>query len=448
MSNTPPQPEVSADAALVNADAERNLLGAVLLAPDLYLELADLVSDADFYVHRHRWLWQIIGELLDAKTGVDVLTIEDALKRRNQLDGFGGRDYLIQLMTGTVSTGHAESYARIVAEMATRRRMVEAGSSVARAAYDLDTPLEEAMDTAESAVLDVAATSNALQREAVPVADVAAQIYDNIAAAFNANDPRPPGLPTSFFDLDKLLGGLRPADLLILAARPGKGKTSLLAAFADAIAVEQHKRVALFSIEMDREILVKRIISRRSRIPLKRVRDETIKDADWGPFTTAIDDISAAPLVIDDSPILTPARLRTQCRRIKMQGGLDLVMIDYLQLMTGGRRFNNRQEEVTYISRQLKVLARELHVPVLAAAQLSRAVEQRQDKRPVMSDLRESGAIEQDADVIMFLHAAEQRNVTQLIVDKHRNGPTGMIDLIFQKERSTFENAVRREVKL
>jgi len=434
-----------------NVEAERGLLGSVLIMPDLFYELADLVRADDFYIHRHRWLWEVIGDLLDEKKAVDPLTITDALQRRNQLDDFGGGAYVAQLMTSTASALHAESYARIVAEMAARRRLLEAANAVARAAYDLDMSLDEVLSTAESSVLDVAVTSNTMQRDAIPAGDIASEIYDSIAAASQEKDPRPPGLATGFIDFDELLGGLRPADLLVLAARPGKGKTSFLVALADYIAIELKKRVAVFSVEMDAEILVKRLISRRSHIPLKRIRDERLQDTDWAPFTAAVEAISnESSLLIDDTPGLLATRLRTQCRRIKAKGGLDLVIIDYLQLMSAGwsKRFSNRQEEVTYISRQLKILARELRVPVLAAAQLSRAVEQRQDKKPILSDLRESGAIEQDSDIVMFLHSPELQGVTQLIVAKHRNGPTGVIDLIFQKERSTFENAVRRTVKL
>lgn len=423
-----------------NREAEEGLLGSILIYPDAFYEVADLLEADDFYIHRHRWVWSAFASLIEKRASIDYLTITNELDRQDHLGDVGGAAYITQIISNTPSALHAVEYAKIVAEMATRRRMLEAANLVAKTAYDTGTPLEDSLNTAEGAIFNVAVTAKSIQRDLLPSSHFISQLYDDVT---QSNKEKHPGIPTALIDLDKLLGGLRQSDLLVLAGRPGMGKTSLLLTLAANIAVETQKHTALFSLEMDGFVLHERLASQVGDIPLQHIRDHRMEDEDWAPFAHAVESISAAPLFVDDSPVLTPARLRTQCRRLAMEHGLDLVIIDYLQLMSGGQRFENRTQEVTYISRQLKILARELRVPVLASAQLSRAVERRQDKRPTLADLRESGAIEQDSDIVMFLYRDQNAEVTKLAVEKHRNGPTGIIDLVFRSEYTTFVNTAQ-----
>jgi replicative DNA helicase len=412
------------------------VLGSILIYPDAYLQVASFLKGEDFYIHRHRWIWEAISQMHEEGTPIDYLTIIDALDRSGKLEEIGGSAYLTALINTVPSSLHAETYGQIVTEMAVRRRMLAAANQIARSAYQLDQPLDESLDQAESAVFDV--SSQTLDRDFKPVASVVSDVYDDVTQPTSSVV----GISTGFVDLEKLLGGLRKSDFIVLAGRPGMGKTSLLLSILRYASVNLHKHAALFSLEMDNENVVHRLLSQLSEIPLRRIRDRKLRDEDWDPFVQSNQTLGGAPLYLDDTPVLTPPKLRTQCRRLALEHQLDLVVVDYLQLMSGGGRFDNRTHEVSHISRQLKILARELQVPVLVSAQLSRAVEQRQDKRPTLADLRESGAIEQDSDIVMFLYRDEHAGVTKLAVEKHRNGPTGIVDLVFRGAYTRFENAV------
>jgi replicative DNA helicase len=418
-----------------NREAEEGLLGSILIYPDAYLQVATFLNSEDFYIHRHRWIWEAIAHLHENRIPVDFLTVIDALDRAGKLGEVGGPAYLTALTNAVPSSLHAEAYGRIVAEMAVRRRMLEAANQIARAAYELEQPLNESLNQAEGAIFEVARQS--LDRDLTPVVTIVSEVYDEVAHP----SAKTMGISTGLIDLEKLLGGLRKSDFIVLAGRPGMGKTSLLLSILKHATVKLHKHAALFSLEMDNENVVQRLLSQLSEIPLSRIRDHKLREQDWVPFTQANEILGGVPLFLDDTPILTPTRLRTQCRRLALDQHLDLVVVDYLQLMSGGSRFDNRTQEVSHISRQLKILARELQVPMLVSAQLSRAVEQRQDKRPTLADLRESGAIEQDSDIVMFLYRDETAGVTKLAVEKHRNGPTGIIDLVFRGAYTQFENA-------
>ena len=330
--------------------------------------------------------------------------------------------------------------------------MLEAANKIAKLAYEQDTNLDSVMDEAEKAVFGV--SERRLTRDLQPIQETLSDYYDRISdLALRPDEIH--GVPTGFIDLDKLLSGLQPSDLIIVAGRPGMGKTGLALSIAKNAAQTHKQHVAIFSLEMSNEQLVQRLISQETGIDSQRLRTGKLDDPEWPLFTHAIEVLSDTRIFLDDTPAITPLQLRTKCRRLHMEFRLDLIIVDYLQLMGGDRRIDNRVQEVSFISRNLKILARELNVPVLAAAQLSRAVEQRSDKRPVLSDLRESGSLEQDADIVMFIYRPEvyendptKENLAEIMVAKHRNGPVGNVQLIFRKNLAKFENAATRHLDL
>lgn len=420
-------------------EAEEALLGSVIINPDAYWELTDLITAEDFYLHRHRWIWESFTRLAARRTPIDFLILTEDLDTAGHLAEVGGAAYLTTLLTRTPTSLHAVAYAEIVRATAIRRRLLSAANEIAKAAFQEDQDLSETLNTAERAILAVAARAS--DRDLVPAADIVARVFDYVSAGAAAR-----GLSTGFSALDEILAaGLRPSDLAVVAGRPGMGKTGFLLSLARHAALEPGRRVALFSLEMDADSVLMRLLAHQSQVDFERIRAPSLRPEDWPPFTTAAEILAASGLFVDDTALLTPTQLRTRCRRLHAAGGLHLVLIDYLQLMSGGGRFDNRAHEVAHISRQLKLIARELSVPVLAAAQLSRSVEQRNDKMPQLSDLRESGAIEQDADIVMFLYRdAETPNLTRLRIAKQRNGPTGEIELLFRNRLTKFENAERR----
>jgi replicative DNA helicase len=337
---------------------------------------------------------------------------------------------------------HAVAYAHIIEQTAVRRRMLEAANQVARLAYQEDTALEMAIDESEKAIFSV--SDRLLAHDVKPFSQVLADLYDQVELRSQQDGMF--GVPTGFIDLDRILQGLQPSDLVIAAGRPGMGKTSLLLSIVKHAAQAQKKHIAVFTLEMSSEQLAQRLVAQETGIDTQRMRSGKLEDDEWPLFTHAIEVLGDVRLFLDNTPAITPLQMRSKCRKLHMEYGLDLVVVDYLQLMSGGGRFENRVQEVSFISRQLKVLARELNLPVLAAAQLSRAVEQRADKHPVLSDLRESGSIEMDADVVMFLYRPEDgdlSNQVEVIVAKHRNGPTGTVQLAFRQSLTKFENAAQ-----
>lgn len=423
-------------------EAEEALIGSILINPDAYLEVASFLQAEDFYIHRHRFAWQAISRLQERRSPVDLLTVCEELDRAGCLAEIGGPAYLTALINATPTSLHAQEYARIIEQAAVRRRMLEAANQVAKLAYQEDAALESVIDESERALF--AASQRMLGRDLRPASAVLGELFDQVDQRSKQDGFF--GIPTGFVDLDRLLGGMQPSDLLIVAGRPGMGKTSLLLSTIRCAAQKHQKRVALFSLEMAAEQMAQRLVSQQTGIDTQRMRTGKLKDEEWPLFTQAVEAIGETHLFMDDTPAITPSQLRAKCRRLHAEYGLDLVVIDYLQLMSGGGRFENRTQEISHISRQLKVLARELNVPVLAAAQLSRAVEQRADKRPMLSDLRESGSIEQDADVVLFLYRSEDKDLSNQVeveVAKHRNGPTGQIKLMFTPSATRFDNAAR-----
>ncbi len=447
--------EPSAGPKLVpqSREAEEAVLGSILINPDAYFDVADFLQPEDFYIHRHRWIWQSFTRLQESRNPIDYLTVTEDLDQQGQLSEIGGPAYITALINNVPSSLHSEAYGRIVEDAAVRRRMIEAANDIVKLAYDEETALDSVMGDAEKAIFGV--SEHRMTRDLAPIKQVLDEYYDRVGElASRDEDVR--GVPTGFVDLDKLLGGLQPSDLLIIAGRPGMGKTGFALSIAKTAAQIHKKHVAIFSLEMANEQLVQRLIAQETGIDSQRLRTGKLEESEWPIFTHAIEVMGDTKIFLDDTPGITPLQLRTKCRRLHLEFRLDLIIVDYLQLMTGdSRRGENRVQEVSHISRQLKILARELNVPVLAAAQLSRAVEQRSDKRPVLSDLRESGSLEQDADIVMFIYRQEmyeddpsKENVAEIIIAKHRNGPIGSVQLIFRKNLAKFENALTRHLDL
>ncbi len=428
-----------------NREAEEAVLGSVLVNTEVYYDLAHFLSAEDFFLHRNQWIWETFTRLQEHRQPIDLLTVGEELESQGRLVEVGGQAYLTGLINNVPSSIHAEAYGHMVEEAATRRRLLDAANRIARLAYQSDSMLEDVVNEAEKAVFGV--SERRLPHQLQPIRQVLSEYYDRIDYLARHKDETI-GVPTGFVDLDRLLGGMQPSDLLIIAGRPGQGKSGFCISAAKNASQLHKQHVALFSLEMSNEQLVQRLVAQETGINSQRLRLGEIQDEEWPLFTQAVSALGETNIYLDDTPSISPLQLRTKCRRLHMEVGLDLIIIDYLQLMVGDTRMDNRVQEVSYISRNLKALARELNVPVLAAAQLSRAVEQRADKHPLLSDLRESGSLEQDADIVMFIYRPDQyetdtlrQNIAEIVVAKHRNGPVGTVELVFRESLAKFENA-------
>ena len=433
-----------------NREAEEAVLGAVLIFPESYYDLSQKLKADDFYIIRNRWVWESYTSLIERRQKIDLLTVSAALNEKNHLEEIGGTAYLTTLINQTPTSLHAEAYAEIVEENAMRRRMLEAANHLAKQAYDRGKSVNTLLDEAEKAVFGL--SERRITYDLQPIQKVLGNYYDRIDQLSERPDEIF-GVPTGLFDLDKILGGLQKSDLLIIAGRPGMGKTGFMLSVAKNAAQKHRKHVAIFSLEMSNEQLIQRLIAQETGIDTHRLRSGQLFDDEWSKFNQAIEVLSDTHIWLDDTPAITPLSLRTKCRRLHMEHQLDLIIVDYLQLMAGDTRTENRVQEVSYISRNLKVLARELNVPVLVGAQLSRAVEQRADKRPVLSDLRESGSLEQDSDIVMVIPRPDEKDldntrpsIAEIIISKHRNGPTHPgIELVFLNNLARFENAAKSD---
>ena len=438
--------QASSDAnQLFDRDMEEALIGSVLITPDAYVDAAPLVNAEDFYLHRNRWIWEAFIELFKSDSYFDVLTVKEALETNGHLEDVGGLEYLISLTNRDPSSQHAESYARTINALAVRRRLITAAKDIATLAYRKDTSVDDAISDAEKAIFGV--SQDRYKRDLVPISDAANEYLERLL--LNASIPGGvTGLETGLKAVDKALDGLQRSDLIIVAGRPGMGKTGFMIGIAKHVGLALKRNVAFFTLEMSAEQLIQRMVAQETNIDSQKLRSAKLSDSEAQEVVHALGVLSESRIFVDDTPAITPLQMRTKCRRMQMELGLDLVIVDYLQLMSGDTRTDNRVQEVSYISRYLKVLARDLNVPVLAAAQLSRAVEQRQDKTPVLSDLRESGSLEQDADIVLFINRPEQmkeesplHNLAKLIVAKHRNGPTNSgIDLVFIEKLAMFRD--------
>ena len=435
-----------------NIEAEEAVLGSLLIDPQAIYEVVGFLKPEAFYRETHRWLYSAVLALHDLRQPADFVTITDILRQRGQWESVGGESFLIDLINAVPTAINASSYGHIVEGDAIRRNLLKAASTIANLAYNTEEAVDIVLDRAEEALFSI--SEQRAVRDLTPVSSIARDVLANIERLREQGDEII-GIPTGFYDVDRLLGGLNKSDLIIVAARPGMGKTSLMLSMMLAAARQYRKRVAMFSLEMSSEQLLLRLLSADTEIDSQRLRRGQLQEHEMGLFYESIGRLSEAQIYIDDTPALSPRDMRTKCRRLYAEKGIDLVLVDYLQLMQSERPSNNRVQEISDISRGLKLLARELNAPVVAASQLSRAVEGRQDKRPMLSDLRESGSIEQDADIVAFIYRddyynkeSDRPNVAELTIAKHRNGPTGTIDLFWKKELATFRNLNRQEVDL
>ncbi len=427
-----------------NIEAEEAVLGALLIDPEAIFRVLSFLRADHFYLRKHRWIYEAIVALHEQREPLDFLTLTTELEQREHLEAIGGSAYVSQLINSVPSAINIESYAHMVEETSIRRNLLDTAGDIAKYAYDEEQSINEVVDRSERSLFAI--SQKRASRDLRPVQEVVESYYSWVENLYEHRG-EVMGVPSGFRDLDKLLGGFQRSDLLILAARPGVGKTSVMLTLA-LKAAERGRTTAIFSLEMSAEQLVQRMVSGLSRVDAQRLRLGNLLDDDWPRFTEAIGHLAELPIFIDDTPALTPIQLRTKCRRLHSEHGMDIVFVDYLQLMTSGSRIENRVQEVSYLSRSLKALAREMDVPVMTASQLSRAVEKRQDKHPVLSDLRESGSIEQDADVVMFIYRdelyhedTELKNIAEVMVAKHRSGPTGSIQLFFNKRLTQFLDA-------
>lgn len=433
-----------------NIEAEEAVLGSLLIDPEALFRVSPFLKTDDFYIQKNSWIYETILRLHERREPIDFVTLCDELERQGRLDEIGGAAYVTHLINAVPSAIHVEAYGRIVEQDAIRRRLIDAASKIAQLAYQEDQDVDLTVDRAEQALFSV--SERRITRDLAPVQEVIRRYYDRIEYLYDHRD-EPLGVPTGFADLDRLLGGLQRSDLILIAARPSVGKTSLgISVARHAADLGQH--VAIFSLEMSSEQVVQRMVSAETGIDAQRLRLGELREQEWPLFVQATGRLSDIPLYIDDTPSISVLQMRTKARRLHAEHGIDLILVDYLQLMTAGdMRTEGRVQEVSYISRSLKGLARELDVPLVAISQLSRAVEQRSDKRPILADLRASGSLEQDADVVMFIYRdelynpdTERPNIAEVIISKHRNGPTGTVQLFFRERLAQFLDAeTRRE---
>jgi replicative DNA helicase len=427
-----------------NVEAECGVLGSIIIDPEAILQVADFLQPEDFYRDAHRTIYEIILQLYDQHEPADFITICDELERRNKLESVGGAAYITSLINQVPTSGNVEYYGRIVERTAILRRLIHAAGEIAAVAYD-EVDANVAMDRAEQLIFGI--SQRQTRSGFSSLGDI---LTDYMVKLDQLHERRGSvvGVPTGFTDLDRLTGGLQKSDLIILAARPSVGKTSLALSLAHNTAAKFKRSVAVFSLEMSKEQLVQRLLSMDAGIDQHRLRTGWIEDDEWDRIITAMERLSETNIWIDDTAGISTMEVRSKARRLQAEHGIDLIIVDYLQLMQatiGGKRNENRVQEVSEISRSLKSLARELDVPILALAQLSRTVESRQSKVPQLSDLRESGSLEQDADVVMFIYRddvynpeTDRKNIADIIVAKHRNGPVGEISLFFQSSQTRF----------
>jgi replicative DNA helicase len=428
-------------------EAEVSVLGAALLSRAAAAEAAELLRPEDFYRNAHRVVFEAVRSLMDAGEPVDTVTATDWLARRDRLDEVGGPAALHDLTVATPTAANAAYYARIVREKALLRRLIDAGTAVARLGFESTEDAQTVVDRAESLIYEVAQVGTT--SEYSMLRDL---LNDSFAAIERLAEQgsEVTGLPTGFNDLDRLTSGLQPGNLIIIAARPSIGKSALCLGIAQYVAVDVRRPVMVFSLEMSKLEIVNRLLSSEARIDSARLRTGRLADTDWRKLGDALGTLSDAPMFIDDTPSISLMEIRAKCRRLKQKHGLDLVVVDYLQLMQSHRRVDSRQQEVAEMSRGLKMLAKELDVPVVALSQLSRQPETRTDKRPQLADLRESGSLEQDADIVGFIYRDEvydrdspDKGIAELIIAKHRNGATGVVKLAFLNHLTKFANLAR-----
>ncbi len=427
-----------------NAEAERTVLGAVLVDGSAFNSAAEILTRDDFYREGHRRIFDAMAALAERSATIDLVTVRDELVKSAALEAVGGAAYVASLTDGMPRIVNVEAWSRIIKEKAALRNLIHASNRIVQSCYEAEDEPAVILDRAEKAIFDIA--EHRLRQGFIGIREIVKESFRTIDQLSQSKE-LVTGLPTGFVDLDERTSGLQKGDLIIVAARPAMGKTSFCLNVAQSASARTGETVGIFSLEMAKEQLVLRMLCSDARVDAHRLRTGNLQEKDWTRLAKAYADLSASKIFIDDSASLTPLEMRAKCRRLKAEHGLGLVVVDYLQLCSAPGRSENRQQEIAAVSRSLKGLAKELSVPVMALSQLSRAPEARTEKRPQLSDLRESGALEQDADVVMFIFREEEykpteenRGVAEIIIGKQRNGPTGMLKLAFIKEYTRFEN--------
>ena len=432
-------------------EAEQSVVGALLMDKDAILTAAEIVSGQDFYQTAYGVIFDSMVELFNEGKPVDLVTLQERLKEKDVPPEIASLEFVRDLVSAVPTSANVKYYAQIVADKSMLRKLIKLNDEISNTCYAGKESLETILETTEKSMFQLLQQRNT--GEYVPIRQVVLNALDKIEKAFKSKGTVT-GIPTGFIDLDYKLSGLQPSDLILVAARPSMGKTAFVLNIAQYVAFKKDRATAIFSLEMSKEQLVNRLFSLESQVDAQALRTGNMKDSDWEKLIEGAGIIGKSKLIIDDTPGISVSELRSKCRKYKLEHGLDLIIIDYLQLMTGsvGKRSESRQQEISEISRSLKGLARELNVPVIALSQLSRAVESRPDKRPMLSDLRESGAIEQDADVVMFIYRdeyynkdSEYKKQAEIIIAKQRNGPVGTVHLAWLGEYTKFANLSRQE---
>lgn len=432
-----------------HTEAEQAVLGAMLISADAVAQAAEALDPDDFYKTAHKSIFAAMRKLYENGQPVDVVTTTAALQsEESSLESIGGVEYLVNLAGAMPTALHIGHYTQIVQEKALMRRIISTATQIAEQGYDGELPAADVLAEAERRILELSQSRRV--RDFTHISEVLETTFDRIEQLY-ASEGQLTGIPTGYSELDRMTSGFQKSDLIIVAARPSVGKTAFALNVGQNIAVRAGQPVAIFSLEMSKDQLVQRMLCAEAYIDGHRLRNGTLEDEDWPKLSMGVSSLANAPIYIDDSPGITVPEMRSKLRRLKTEHGLGFVVIDYLQLIHGRRGSGeNRQQEISEISRSLKQLARELEVPIVALAQLSRSVEQRQDKRPMLSDIRESGSIEQDADIVAFLYRddyydpeSEKKNIIEIIIAKQRNGPTGKVELVFLKNYNKFVNLER-----
>ena len=433
-----------------NIEAEVAVLGSMLISEEAVAKAIEIIDENAFYKEAHRIVYKTIIELFSGNAVVDLITLTEQLKKKGQLDEVGGAPYITSLTSAIPTAANIEHYAKIIKEKMIIRQLINSATEIVHDCYESASPADKILDNAERLVFEV--TSKKIERKWVSLKDI---IKDSIETIDNLYQRKEniTGIPTGFHELDVMTAGLQKADLIVVAGRPSMGKSALITCIAEYAAIVEKIPIAFFSLEMSKEQLVQRMLCSHARVNAHKVRTGFLSQADWPRLVNAAGKLSEAPIYIDDTPSITGLELRAKARRLKAQYDIKLIILDYLQLMQGPAKSESRQQEISEISRSLKALARELNVPLIAVSQLSRAVEQRSDHRPMLSDLRESGAIEQDADLVALLmreeyynpHMEDKKGLAEIIIAKQRNGPVGSLYLTFVNEYTRFENLSRRK---
>lgn len=433
-----------------NLEAEQSVLGAILLDNDALNKALEIIGVEDFYREAHRKIFRRMCDLSEKNEAIDLVTLTEVLRKNNEIESIGGVSYLASLVNIVPTASNIRYHSKIVREKAALRNLINTATEIVSQGYENREDVDDLLDYAERMIFEI--SEKRIKPSFVTIKEIVKDSFEMIEKLYEKKELIT-GLPTSFVDLDEKTSGLQPGDLIVVAGRPSMGKTALCLNVAQYVGIEKGEPVAIFSLEMSKEQLVLRMLCSEAEVDSHKLRSGYLGEADWPKLTNAAGKLTEAPIFIDDSPIISALEMRAKARRLKAEHGLSLVIVDYLQLMRGRGKFERREQEISEISRSLKALAKEIHVPVMALSQLSRAVEQRQDRRPQLSDLRESGAIEQDADVILLLYRDELYNPdkednkgkVEINIGKQRNGPTGIVNLTFLSRYTKFKDYSPRQ---